>query len=194
MSNGEKTSVADVRLRRSGGMLMGLFAFIWANVAGGGSAQLPLFVAALAITVATFLLALRPRGEGARLLDADWQQRYNRIGLVQFGAIAVVVVASIALDAAQLIAPLVCVVVGAHFLPLATLFVQPLFRWSGIALVVVGAIGVVLALAEASDNGASGGNGETARLVVGLGAAVVLWATSVATSRALDVRSPALAG
>ncbi|HET6698323.1 MAG TPA: hypothetical protein VFG88_04485 [Nocardioidaceae bacterium] len=186
MSNGEKTSVADVRLRRSCGILMGLFAFVWANVAGGGSAQLPLFVAALAITVATFLLALRPRGEGSRLLDADWQQRYNRIGLIQFGAIAVVVVASIALDAAQLIAPLVCVVVGVHFLPLATLFVQPLFRWSGIALVVVGAVGVALALGESG--------GEAARLVVGLGAAVVLWATSVATSRSLDVRSPAPVG
>jgi hypothetical protein len=61
-------------------------------------------------------------------------------------------------------------VVGLHFFPLARLFDQWQYRWTAASLTVVAVVGVVVAVAGSTD--------ETVRVVVGAGAAVVLWLSS----------------
>lgn len=158
---------------------MSVFAFVWAvGPPPVTDATRPIVLGvALVLTALTLVLALRSRGNGTRDLAADWQRQYNRVALVEFAAIAVVVVGLVVLDAAELITPAVCLVVGAHFVPLATLFGQQVYRWTGFALVAVGLAGVVVAVA---------GDGDLARATTGFGAAAVLWLTSVVVSLAVD--------
>jgi hypothetical protein len=73
----------------------------------------------------------------------------------------------------RLIPAVICLIVGAHFFPLAHVFDQPQFGWTGTALCLVGAVGLVLVPAV---------GGEAARAVVGLSAAVTLWVASLYTS------------
>ena len=172
MTNRELTAVDDRHLRRSGAIYMSVFAFFWAvgpPPIDGAAARTVVLVSAVCLTALTVVLALRVRGGPPRDLVSDWQRRYNRVVLVELGVIAIVVVALLVLGATEVIAPVVCLVVGLHFLPLATLFRQPAYRWTGVALTGVAALGLVLALTSGGDAG---------RTVVGFGAAAALWLTS----------------
>lgn len=179
MVDGELTAVSDRRIRASGAIFMSVFGFVWAvgPPALEDRFQLPVLVASVAVTVVTLVLALRPKGGGTRHLVKDWQQRYNRVVLVEFAAIAVAVVVLILLGAPALIAPVACLIVGAHFFPMAQLFGQQVYRWTGVALVVVSSTGLVVAETA---------GGDPARTTVGLSAALCLWLTSAAVSRAVD--------
>ncbi len=155
--------------------MMSVFAFFWAMGPPpvDGAARTVTLIVAVALTAVTIGLALRPRGGGTLDLVGDWQQRYNRVALVELGAIAAVVLVLVLTGQHQLIAPLVCLVVGLHLFPLATLFRQPLYRWTGIALTAVGLLAVVVAVTAGGDEG---------RRVAGFGAACALWATSFGVS------------
>lgn len=76
-----------------------------------------------------------------------------------------------AVDHAELIPALVCLVVGVHFFPLARLFDVPRYRLTGSALVIVAAATLITMLPL--DLSAA-----TGRAAASFGAALVLWATS----------------
>ena len=186
MDNGV-SAVDDVRLRRNGALMMSMFAFFWAvgPPPVDGAARTITLVVSVALTAITVGLALRPRGGGTLDLVGDWQQRYNRVALVEFGAIAVVVLVLAVTGQHQLIAPLVCLVVGLHFFPLATLFRQPLYRRTGIALTTVGLLAVGVAVTA---------GGEEGRQVAGFGAAGALWLTSFGVSLGAGRPAPVRVG
>jgi hypothetical protein len=72
-----------------------------------------------------------------------------------------------------LIPPLIAVVVGLHFLPLAAVFEQPRLRIPAALLIASGAAGMTVWLTNGPD--------ETVRLVVGLISALSLWGMAVWT-------------
>ena len=68
----------------------------------------------------------------------------------------------------------VCAIVGVHFFPLARIFDESLYAWTGALLCAV-SVGGMIGLAVV--------DGQASRAVVGLGAAAVLWATALCLSR-----------
>ena len=171
----------DRRLRRRGAIITSFFALYCALGVPGlasASAQLILLAVSLAMTVASVVYAIRanstPTATPPRMLRPNWKLRFYAVGLVQSFVIVVVIVALLGAELLGAIPAEIVLVVGIHFFPLARIFDQPEYRWTGIGLCVVGAVGL-LALALTDD--------ATARNTVGIGAALVLWATSLAVSR-----------
>lgn len=162
--------------RRIGALITAGFALPWA-IGASGLNTLPIVIASLVLTAATATLAFWPnprQPQRERTVPANSMRRYNWIGAVQFAAIAVVVAALIVIELPMLIPAAVCMIVGLHFPALVQTFDQPQYRWTGVALCAVSAAG---AAAYAFVGG------EASQAVSGLGAAVVLWATSVWVSR-----------
>ncbi|HEX6123686.1 MAG TPA: hypothetical protein VFY89_11025, partial [Ktedonobacterales bacterium] len=95
---------------------------------------------------------------------------------VEIVAIALAVWLLIRTGHTALIAPVVAVIVGLHFLPLAALFQAPAYYITGIAMSLLAVVCIVAVVVGAHP-------GETpARLwssVVGLGSAAILWATAL---------------
>lgn len=165
--------------RRQGAIILGIFGCVWAmsgisGIAGGVGVWPTL--AALVITVGVIVSAARTDSTRTRLRQPhpDWQRRYNVIGILEGVAIFAAIAVLIAAGVPGLIPPVVAAIVGVHFLPLASTFDQPEYRWTGSALCLVAVIGLVL-FRPATD--------ETIRAFVGIGAAVVLWVTAVIVAR-----------
>ncbi len=166
---------------------MAVFAAAWAVLGVSGlSSHLPtpalLLVAAATVAVAAGALGLTVRyGKAAgprrtRQVAADSLRRFRQVTIGQSLAIgAVVVVLGPVTGQGFHIPAAVCVVVGLHFLPLASAFGQSQYRWTAGALTALGLTGV-LVLAGGSDPAA-------VQALVGLGAAVVLWATALDVAR-----------
>lgn len=102
-----------------------------------------------------------------RHLPPRWRRGVGLVNGIQTVAIVATVAGLVAAGAPQFVMPVVCLIVGVHFLPLRRLFDQPQYRWTGVALIVVAVAGL-------------GGLGDPAlsRGIVGLGAAATLWATA----------------
>lgn len=171
-------------LSKRGALILGLFALVWAwvgasGITSGGATPTLVLVVAVAAAAVAVLLAVRstptPANEGPRQLPDGWHRRVGQVNLAQAGAIVVAVAAPLAAGAPSLIPPLVCLIVGVHFFPLTRLFGQPQYRWTAIGLTAVAAAGFITVIAGASQ--------ETCRAVVGLSAAVVLWASSLHLTR-----------
>jgi hypothetical protein len=169
------------RLRRRGIVVLALFGLLWATT---GASALPggaAFLARLlAVLVAVMVLGLglpsgRPEVEQRRRrLPANWRRGVGVVGLVQFALIGLVAVGLVVAGWSAAVPALTCLVVGAHFLPLARLFDQPQYRWAGAALGGLAVAGLVLLGTV---------DAETSRLVVGFGAAAVLWVTALHLTR-----------
>src|SRR5699024_12520005 len=70
-----------------------------------------------------------------------------------------------------LLPPVVCLIVGLHFLPLARLYDQPQYRWTAGLLILAAVIGLGAVLWGAEAETVLGG--------VGFAAAMTLWASAV---------------
>lgn len=70
----------------------------------------------------------------------------------------------------ELVPPVVCLIVGLHFFPLARLFDQPQHTWTATGLCLAAGAGLVIL--------AVGAGPEASRVVIGLVAAGTLWVTS----------------
>lgn len=164
-------SPSDGALRRVGALVTALFGLPWALTGATAlSAPVPAVVASAAISATCTIIALRSRPTPRRRrLSHRWRVNYRTIGVTQGVAIALVVAVAVAIAAPGLIAPLVCLVVGAHFLPLARVVEQPEYRLTGAALLVIGLAGVAVLAVAGPD---------PARAVSGIGAAITLWVTS----------------
>ncbi|MBO4237926.1 hypothetical protein [Pseudonocardia alni] len=166
-----EASPSDGALRRVGALVTALFGVPWALTGATAlSAPLPAVVASVAISVTCTIIALRTRPAARRRqLPHRWRARYRTIGVTQGVAITLVVAVAVALSAPGLIAPLVCLVVGLHFLPMARVVDQAEYRLTGAALLVIGLAGLAVLAATGP---------EAARAVTGIGAALTLWITS----------------
>jgi hypothetical protein len=164
-------------LRRRGAIVLAVFALVWAFAAGSGIAAVPVSVAvgvvAAAVTVGAVVTAFRgttrPVTRTVRLPE-KWNRGVGLVNVAEVAAIFVVIAASNASGHPAFIPVGICLVVGLHFFPLARLFDQGQYTWTAIALTAVSLVGLAVL--------AAGTTAETTRTVVGLGAAVVLWASS----------------
>ncbi len=167
-----------VGMRRRGSVILGVFGLIWAFAGSSGiedgTARLAVQVAAVAVTALVAWYGVQSSAAPSSPLDIpdDWNRRYNVIGIVQGVAIGIAVFALVALGQPGLIPSIVCLIVGLHFFPLVRVFDTQLYRWTGIALCALAAVGLVVQT-QASDG--------ATLATVGLGAAVVLWVTVAIT-------------
>jgi hypothetical protein len=165
-------------LRRRGTLILALFALLWAVVGASGlptGAAWAVGIAAVVLAAAAIALAFRGGGEGsperARRQPEGWYRHVGLVNVAQFVAIAVVVALAMALGAPQFVPPVVCLVVGLHFFPLARLFDQPQYTWAAAGLCVAAAAGLVLL--------AVGPGFAASRAVIGIAAAGTLLATAL---------------
>ncbi|MFI1225677.1 MULTISPECIES: hypothetical protein [unclassified Streptomyces] len=156
---------------KSGVGFLALFGLGWwllATSAFDGAARLVAVVAGCAVTVGLMLAARRslPASAGGPF-PADRRRRFNQINALQWLLIVGIAVLCSRAAVPVLIPPLVAVVVGLHFLPLAAVFEQPRLRVPAALLVVAGASGVAVWLTDGPDR--------AVRLTVGLVSALCLW-------------------
>jgi hypothetical protein len=192
---------AELRGRASGMIVLGYFALAWTG--WGASAGVPAGVQIALVAVAALAFAALVAGavlmfRQARALpepDAAEREEGRRAGRrigIRFGIVVVIEFAGIAVIArvlaitgrTDLIPLLVCLGVGVHFFPLARLFRLPVYDRTGIALC---AVAVATALAAPLL-----GLPILWTLLPGLGAALVLFATSGAMLRAQRLWRPTL--
>ncbi|MCX5228803.1 hypothetical protein ABZY16_37210 [Streptomyces sp. NPDC006553] len=164
-------------LRRRGAIVLAVFALVWAFAGGSGIAAVPVSVAvgvvAAVVTAGAVVFAFRgTAGPATRLvrLPEKWNRGVGLVNMAELVAIFAVIAASNASGHPEFIPIGICLVVGLHFFPLARLFDQGQYKWTAIFLTAVALVGLVVL--------AAGTTAETIRTVVGLGAAVVLWASS----------------
>ncbi len=162
---------------------MAFFALVWAAAAASGlDGRIPAVAAGLCavlLTGAAVAVAVRSGSNAAldrnRRLPERWNRGIGLVNAVQTVAIVATVLVLVNLGEEFLIPSVICLIVGVHFFPLARLYDQGQYRWTGALLSVVALAGFVSS-AAGTDAGAT-------RAVVGLGAALVLWGTSAHVAR-----------
>ncbi|MEJ5946588.1 hypothetical protein WDZ17_14920 [Pseudokineococcus basanitobsidens] len=178
-TSGEAADRWSRTLRRRGAVVLAAFSVLWVLVAASGVAGAPawgLRGAGLVVALVLVALAHRPRRardgvtERLRSQPAGWRRLVGRTNVFQAVVIVLVVLLGALTDVPQVVAPLVAVVVGVHFLPLARAFDQPEYRWTGAGMAVAGAVGIGLLVALVPH--------DVVRVVVGALAALSLWATA----------------
>lgn len=176
MTTNDVRSTHSRDLRRRGAVVLAVFALLWGAVAASGlpagAAWTVRVVAVLtsAVLVATALRSGGSRPERSRRQPEGWHRWVGIVNLGQFVVIALVVVASLAAGVPQLVPPVVCLVVGLHFFPLARLFDQPQYTWTAVGLCAAAAAGLAVLVV--------GPGQEVSRVVIGSVAALTLWGTS----------------
>ncbi|MET9154008.1 DUF7010 family protein [Streptomyces griseoflavus] len=167
------------RLRRRGTVVLSVFALLWAFAAASGTGSatdaVPLTVEVAAVLVTAAAIRFGHRGDAAPSprtvnLPANWARGVGIVNAAEVAAIAAVIAAAAGSGHPRVIPAAVALVVGLHFFPLARLYDQRQYRWTGALLAAVAAVGLALTATGLPDEGL--------RVVVGLGCALVLWATA----------------
>jgi hypothetical protein len=166
---------ADLSSR--GAVVLSWFGFDWAVAAASGpeatAARLGVCVLAAAVAVTLTVVASvyrRPMHHAGAVPIEGWERRSWQLALVQAVSIAAVVALFVTTGFPELVAPGVCLVVAAHFPPLATIFQRPLYNAVAAGLFAAAFAGFAAALLDDSD---------AARAATGFCAAAVLWATAL---------------
>ncbi|MCX5335924.1 hypothetical protein [Streptomyces sp. NBC_00140] len=162
---------------RSGVGFLALFGLGWwllGSSAFDGLTRQVLIAVGCAVMVALLLSARRflPPSAGGPF-PVDRRRRFNQINGLQWLLIIVIVAVCRQIGMPVLVPPLVAVVVGLHFLPLAAVFEQPRLRIPAALLIASGTAGLIVWLTNVPD--------ETVRLVVGLTSGLSLWGMAVWT-------------
>ncbi len=179
-------SVADAQclaltrqLRRRGTVVLSVFAPAWAfaGASGTGSAAdvapVSIEAAALAVTAVALYLGLRKDARPSpRTVDlpANWARGVGVVNGLELLAVVAVVAAANVSGRPAFVPVGIALVVGLHFFPLARLYDQWQYRWTGTLMSAVAVAGAVLVLVGLS--------AETVRVVVGLACAAVLWVSA----------------
>jgi hypothetical protein len=165
-------------LRRRGALILAVAGLVWVSLGTSGTTTTPTgrvltATVAIAVTLAAIVLAVRSGSRPApqRRLPANWLRRAGLVNLAQVVAIAVAVAVLIAAGVPTLVPAVICLIVGLHFLPLARLYGQWQYRWTGALLCLTAVAGIAIDLGRS--------DGALSRSVVGIGAAVILWGTSL---------------
>lgn len=160
----------------TGALVLTCFGAIW----GLQGPQVMIVITPL-VTIVLLVLVLTTRQAVQRLLQAkespeeqgQFQQTSRRFGIVvviEFAAIAAAIVLLMLFKHPEFIAPVICLIVGLHFLPLASLFQVRVYTLVGVALSLLGG-GALLALLF----GFTLGSLSAWSVVVGLSTAGILW-------------------
>jgi undecaprenyl pyrophosphate phosphatase UppP len=175
-----RTEAAPQGSERLGAIMSWGFGVAWAAWGISGIAdstvQLGAIVVAVVLAIATLTAVLRggPTTAEGRQLHHDWRRNYNMLVLAEVVAIFLASAALGSAELPELIPVAICMIVGVHFFPLAGVFNIATYRWTAIGLCAVAVAGAALYAAV---------SGGTVRAVVGLGASLVLWTTTVAVVR-----------
>ena len=162
----------------TGALFMTVFGVVWGAAGAqalGGVAGTILLASSGALALALFLGAVKLRrgalnlprddSQGARERRGRSSRRFNLVFGLEGVAIALAVILFGRSGMGALVPPVVAIIVGVHFFPLAELFRVRAYHATGAALCVLGAVAFVL--------------GPSARLpFVGLGCAATLFATA----------------
>jgi hypothetical protein len=147
-------------------VVLTVFAALWAFAALRSSGAAP----GLALVPAAVSLALLAAGwQGSNLFPAGGARVGRVVGLWSFIELAALLVAANVLEhmhRPDLMFPFGAIIVGLHFFPLALGIPVRLYLATGAGLVLAGLVGFAVPVAERP-------------LIVGIGAAVTLWATAV---------------
>ncbi|MFC9952609.1 hypothetical protein [Streptomyces prasinus] len=162
---------------KSGVGFLALFGLGWwllGSSAFGGLMRQVLIAVGCAVMVGLMFAARRflPSSAGGPF-PVGRRRRFNQINGLQWLLIIVIAVVCRHVGEPVLVPPLVAVVVGLHFLPLAAVFEQPRLRIPAALVIASGAAGMTVWLTNGPD--------ETVRLLVGLLSALSLWGTAVWT-------------
>lgn len=164
-------------LRRRGTLVLSVFAVIWAFAGASGlassGAALAIEIIAVPLTAVAIVLAYRKgAAPSPRMvsLPENWARAVGIVNVVEVAAVFAVIAASNASGRPEFIPAAIALVVGLHFFPLARFYDQWQYKGTAVALSVVAVVGFVLI--------AAGVSSESVRAVVGLGSAVVLWASA----------------
>lgn len=154
--------------------LFGLGWWLLGSSAFDGLMRQGLLVVGCAVTVGLMLAARRflPASAGGPF-PVDRRRRFNQINGLQWLLIIAIAAVCSQVGVPVLIPPLIAVVVGLHFLPLAAVFEQPQLRVPAALLIAAGAAGATVWLTNGPDG--------TVRLVVGVTSALSLWGTAIWT-------------
>lgn len=176
----------------SGIFFMAFFGAIWGIISAAymsGAFQIVTFVLVGLVTLGLFAVVgilLRFASTLPKTVSPEDAAIGKRIGIwfgIVFGIeIVLIVLASVLLSTFQLdrfIAPVVALIVGIHFLPLARLFYVRTYYITGTLLSVLALIAIVALMAGLSIAGPSPYNWS---LFVGIGVTLVLWLTAVSVS------------
>lgn len=180
-------------------LVLAIIGAVWASAAisalHGAGGRVLWFAAAVVLGVLCAPAARLARRSG-RHAGATWQPRQRRrFALIVVAEVAVIVVAVAVASASghSLIAvPLIVLVVGLHFFPLARLFAQRRYVLTGAALCLLTAVSLTVVPRWYYDKSAHGGRLFLTGVVCGGGAALILWATaaSILVFLARGLRKP----
>ncbi|MFJ7334807.1 DUF7010 family protein [Streptomyces sp. NPDC101116] len=166
-------------LRRRGVLVLSMFALLWAVAAASGTGSAtdaaPLGIEAAALVLTAVAIYLGYRGDATPSprpvnLPPRWARGVGIVNTVELMAVFTVIAASNAAGRPEAVPAGIALVVGLHFFPLARLYDQWQYRWTASLLTAVAVAGFVLIAAGLAN--------ESVRIVVGLGSAAVLWASS----------------
>jgi hypothetical protein len=154
---------------RGGIWVLTIFAAIWGAVGVLGTGRSPVLVA-IPVAISAALLFWAMRQSPAPISEAA-QARIGRLVGIWSAVEGVAIFAGITvcqnIGAPHAVAPVIAIIVGLHFLPLARGIPVPLYYLTGAALVATGGGALLLT--------------EPARMVAtGFGSAVILWISCVA--------------
>jgi hypothetical protein len=167
-----------------GVLVMTAFSLFWAVLAATGApspaAVIGLVVLGVAVAATVLATGLRWAARSAVRGSTRQVRESSRkvFALVNLGQTVLILIAVFGLAKAGhpgLIPAAVCCVVGLHFLPLARVFDVRTYLLTGTLLIAVAALGAAVYSQDP--------DGTLARVVVGLPAAVTLWATSLLIAR-----------
>ena len=160
----------------TGALIMAVFAAVWwvVGMIASGHGSPWLVALGVAVTAAVATAALRRRRGRAEVSPVEASRRGRLVGVASAveGLLILVAINVVNnLGRPDLAAPVVAIVVGLHFLPLARRLPARLYYLTAALLVAVGAVGFALPA------------GAFRLLVVCVGAACALWLTSLAVLR-----------
>ncbi len=165
----------------TGAVIMSLFATIWwiVGVKSSSHGSAPMYAVAVAITVGILLLARRRRGDEVSSDSVERSRKGRLLGIASgLEGLAIFVAGNVLINAGRrdLFAPVVAIIVGVHFFPIARWLPARLYYLTGALLVALGLTGFCVS------------DPATRLLFVSVGAACILWLTSAAALRASPLR------
>jgi hypothetical protein len=154
---------------RGGIWVLTIFAAIWGVVGVLGTGMSPV-LAAIPVAISATLLFWATRQASAPIPEAAQARIGRLVGIwsaVEGVAIFVGVTVCQNIDAPHAVAPVIAIIVGLHFLPLARGIPVPLYYLTGAALIATGSGALLLS--------------EPARMAAtGFGSAIILWISCAA--------------
>jgi hypothetical protein len=131
-----------------GAIIMAVFAALWwiLGTRAAHQGSLPMYAAAVVISSVIIVIGLRLTGRESGASE-ERKHRGRVVGIASGAEVLAIFVAVNVLTnigRSDLAAPLIALIVGLHFFPLARWLPAPLYYASGVALVIIGAAGIAV--------------------------------------------------